>query len=42
PRNRVVSSTIAGPRTEAHWDSYLDALALELGREDEQFVDARV
>ncbi|WP_241239135.1 MULTISPECIES: hypothetical protein [Burkholderia cepacia complex] len=42
PRNRVVSSTIAGPRTEAHWDSYLDALTLELGPEDEQFVDARV
>ncbi|MGZ2746708.1 aldo/keto reductase [Burkholderia stagnalis] len=41
-RNRVVSSTIAGPRTEAHWDSYLDALALELGPDDEQFVDARV
>jgi aryl-alcohol dehydrogenase-like predicted oxidoreductase len=38
-KNRLVSATIAGPRTEAHWDSYVDALALELNAEDETFVD---
>ncbi|MGV2290269.1 aldo/keto reductase [Trinickia sp. YCB016] len=38
-KNRLVSSAIAGPRTEAHWDSYVDALTLELGAEDEKFVD---
>lgn len=41
-KNRIVSSTIAGPRTEAHWDSYIDALTLELGPDDERFVDALV
>ncbi|VWC67566.1 aldo/keto reductase [Burkholderia lata] len=41
-KNRIVSSTIAGPRTEAHWDSYIDALKLELGPDDERFVDALV
>jgi len=41
-KNRFVSSTIAGPRTEAHWDSYIDALTLELGPDDERFVDSLV
>ncbi|MGY6241335.1 aldo/keto reductase (plasmid) [Burkholderia ambifaria] len=41
-KNRVVSSTIAGPRTDAHWDSYIDALTLELGPDDERFVDSLV
>jgi aryl-alcohol dehydrogenase-like predicted oxidoreductase len=41
-RNRLVSSTIAGPRTEAQWDSYLPALELKLGGEDEQLVDRLV
>jgi aryl-alcohol dehydrogenase-like predicted oxidoreductase len=41
-KNRLVSSTIAGPRTEAHWASYIDALTLELGAEDEKFVDSLV
>ena len=41
-QNRVISSTIAGPRTEAQWDSYLDALSLSLTSEDEQFIDALV
>ncbi|EMN1928737.1 aldo/keto reductase [Burkholderia ambifaria] len=41
-KNRIVSSTIAGPRTDAHWDSYIDALALELGPDDERFVDSLV
>ena len=41
-KNRLVSAAIAGPRTEAHWDSYVDALTLELGPDDEAFVDALV
>jgi aryl-alcohol dehydrogenase-like predicted oxidoreductase len=41
-KNRLVSATIAGPRTEAQWDGYLDALKLELGAEDEQLVDSLV
>ena len=41
-RNRLVSATIAGPRTEAQWDSYLPALHLELGPEDEKLVDSLV
>ncbi|KVG33579.1 aldo/keto reductase [Burkholderia diffusa] len=41
-KNRFVSSTIAGPRTEAHWDSYIDALTLKLGPDDERFVDSLV
>jgi aryl-alcohol dehydrogenase-like predicted oxidoreductase len=41
-RNRYISSTIAGPRTEAHWDSYMEALALQLGPDDERFVDSLV
>lgn len=38
-KNKLVSAAIAGPRTEAHWDSYMEALHLELGPEDEAFVD---
>src|ERR1700761_324028 len=41
-RNQLVSSAIAGPRTQAHWDSYTDALTLQLGIEDERFVDGLV
>ncbi|RKE38195.1 aryl-alcohol dehydrogenase (NADP+) [Paraburkholderia sp. BL23I1N1] len=41
-KNRLVSSTIAGPRTEAQWDSYVDALKLQLGPEDEKLVDSLV
>ncbi len=40
--NRFVSAAIAGPRTEAQWDGYLDALAARLGPEDEAFVDGLV
>ncbi len=40
--NRLVSSTIAGPRTEAHWDNYLEALNVQLGPDDEQFIDRLV
>jgi aryl-alcohol dehydrogenase-like predicted oxidoreductase len=41
-RNKLVSSAIAGPRTEKHWDSYIEALALQLGMEDEKFVNGLV
>lgn len=41
-KNKLVSATIAGPRTEAHWDSYVEALQLTLDREDEAFVDELV
>jgi aryl-alcohol dehydrogenase-like predicted oxidoreductase len=41
-RNRFVTAAIAGPRTEAQWDSYLPALEARLGPEDEAFVDALV
>lgn len=41
-RNSLISAAIAGPRTEAHWDSYMDALQLELGPDDEQLVDSLV
>jgi aryl-alcohol dehydrogenase-like predicted oxidoreductase len=41
-RNAFVSAAIAGPRTEAQWDSYLDALTAELGADDEAFVDGLV
>ncbi|MDW3687286.1 aldo/keto reductase [Cupriavidus sp. CV2] len=41
-RNRLVSATIAGPRTQAHWDSYVEALKLQLGPDDEKFVDSLV
>ena len=40
--NRLVSSTIAGPRTEAQWDSYMQALQLQLGPDDEKLVDSLV
>ena len=41
-KNRLVSATIAGPRTEAHWDSYMNALALQLTAEDEAFINSLV
>jgi aryl-alcohol dehydrogenase-like predicted oxidoreductase len=41
-RNRLVAATIAGPRTEAQWDSYLEALKFELGPDDEKLVDGLV
>lgn len=41
-KNQLVSATIAGPRTEAQWDSYVDALSVQLTQEDEQFVDSLV
>ena len=41
-RNRFVTATIGGPRTRAQWDDYVGALTLELGPEDEAFVDRLV
>ena len=41
-KNRLISAAIAGPRTEAQWDSYIAALQLQLTAEDEQFVDSLV
>lgn len=41
-KNSAVAATIAGPRTEAQWESYLPALALELGAQDEALVDRLV
>ena len=41
-KNSLISAAIAGPRTEAHWDSYMDALGLELGPDDEKLVDGLV
>lgn len=41
-KNKLISSVIAGPRTEAHWDGYLDALTLTLSADDEKLVDSLV
>ena len=38
-KNRLISSAIAGPRTEAQWDSYVEALKVKLGPDDEAFID---
>lgn len=40
--NAMVTSTIAGPRTEEQWDSYAGGLAYRLTAEDEAFVDGLV
>ncbi|MFT3965279.1 MAG: aldo/keto reductase [Sphingobium sp.] len=40
--NRLISSTITGPRTEAHWDSYVEALDVRLTAEDEAFINGLV
>lgn len=37
--NRLITSVISGPRTEAHWDGYLPALDVKLTAEDEAFID---
>ncbi len=41
-KNSLISAAIADPRTEAHWDSYMEALGLELGPDDEKLVDGLV
>ncbi|MDB5699294.1 MAG: aldo/keto reductase family protein [Alphaproteobacteria bacterium] len=40
--NPLISAAIAGPRTEEQWDSYLAALDVKLGPDDEALVDALV
>ncbi|WP_433887280.1 aldo/keto reductase [Pseudomonas vranovensis] len=40
--NRSVSSAIVGPRTEAQWDTYSGALAVQISAEDEAFIDSLV
>ncbi|MDN7895170.1 hypothetical protein [Burkholderia cepacia] len=41
-KNRIVGSTIAGLRTDAHRDSDIDMLTLEPGPNDERLVDSLV
>jgi len=40
--NAAVPSAIVGPRTEAHWATYIKALDVRITAEDEAFVDALV
>lgn len=40
--NELVTSTITGPRTEAHWESYIRALDVKLSTEDEALINALV
>ena len=40
--NRLVTSTIAGPRTLEQWEDYIPALKFAFGEEDEAFVDGLV
>ena len=40
--NQLVSSAIAGPRTEAQWDTYAGALEVKITAEDEAFIDSLV
>ena len=40
--NKLVSAAITGPRTEAHWDSYVKALDVRIDAEDEALVDSLV
>ncbi|MHA1600284.1 MAG: aldo/keto reductase [Alphaproteobacteria bacterium] len=40
--NRLVTSVLAGPRTETQWDEYLGALDHHTDHEDEAFIDAMV
>ncbi|QBF26827.1 aldo/keto reductase [Pseudomonas tructae] len=40
--NRLISSAIVGPRTEAQWDTYSGALAVKISAEDEAFIDSLV
>ncbi|OQP87558.1 NADP-dependent oxidoreductase [Rhizobium rhizosphaerae] len=41
-RNRLVTSTIVGPRTFEQWQDYLDALDYAYDIEDERFIDLLV
>src|SRR5438128_1914291 len=37
--NRLISGVVAGPRTEAQWDGYVQALDYKLTKEDEAFIN---
>jgi aryl-alcohol dehydrogenase-like predicted oxidoreductase len=41
-RNRIISSVIAGPRTLAQWQEYVDGIDKTLDADDDAFVDALV
>lgn len=41
-KNQLITSTIAGPRTEAHWDNYINALNVQITPEDEEFINKLV
>jgi len=40
--NRLVTAGIGGPRTEAQWEDYVDALSVRLEAADEAFIDRLV
>jgi aryl-alcohol dehydrogenase-like predicted oxidoreductase len=40
--NRIVTSVIAGPRTLAQWQDYVDAIGTKWSAEDETLVDSLV
>jgi len=40
--NRLVTSVIAGPRTEEQWDDYMAGLSYRVTAEDEAFIDRLV
>lgn len=40
--NKLITSAIAGPRTEEQWDAYIRALNVKLDAEDEALVDRLV
>jgi aryl-alcohol dehydrogenase-like predicted oxidoreductase len=41
-RNRIISSVIAGPRTLAQWQEYVDGIGKTLDADDDAFVDELV
>jgi aryl-alcohol dehydrogenase-like predicted oxidoreductase len=41
-KNRLVQAVIAGPRTLAQWQTYVDALGLTLNAADEALVNSLV
>ena len=40
--NQLITGAITGPRTEAHWEDYVGALAYRFTSEDEALVDRLV
>lgn len=40
--NKLITASIAGPRTEEQWDGYIRALDVKLTADDEAFVDSLV